>query len=91
MRFFTRILLELLIAATVLCVADWVVFRTRGGPLNSVNVELYLKTPLKGQKTQYDFLGLQPTNCSRSLFPQYGTGQWNAPCWWLQRHKQRWQ
>jgi len=82
----------LLIGLALLYVADVCVFEVRlmrGVGLGSVPVEQYLKTPLKGA-TEYDYMGTADVNCSRAIFPQYAESQWNPPCWWLQRHRQRW-
>lgn len=84
----------LLITLAILYGADWVVFEVRqmrGIGLGSVTVEQYLKTPLKGNKAEYDYLGDAGQNCSNSAFPQYAVSAWNPPCWWLKRHNQRWQ
>jgi hypothetical protein len=83
----------LLIGLALLYVADWSVFEIRlmrGVGLSSVPVEQYLKTPLKGSETEYDYMGTADENCARAIFPQYAGSRWNPPCWWLQRHKQQW-
>ncbi len=83
--------LQILVAcALLLYVADWAYLRariSRGTAFQTVQVHQLLATPLKGQKEEYDFLGDEPTTCSRSLFPQAG----NPPCWWLARHTTAWQ
>jgi len=84
----------LLISLVLLYAMDWSVFEVRllrGAGLRSVPVEQYLKTSLKGGKAEYDYMGTADENCSRAMFPQYAASQWNPPCWWLERHKQRWQ
>jgi len=84
----------LLIGLAVLYVADWGLFEirlARGAGLGSVPVEQYLKTPLKGDKTEYDYLGTANQNCSLTALPQYAASALNPPCWWLKRHNQRWQ
>jgi hypothetical protein len=71
----------LLISLALLYAADWSAFEARlvrGAGLGSVPMEQYLKTSLKGG------------NCARAMFPQYAASQWNPPCWWLERHRQRW-
>jgi hypothetical protein len=50
-------------------------------------VRQFLATSLKGNKTEYDLLGVVPETCSRSIFPQDG----NPACWWLQRHTSQWE
>jgi hypothetical protein len=83
----------LLIGVALLYAADWSVFEVRffrGTGLGSIPVEQYLSTSLKGNKAEYDYLGISNQGCSRTLFPQYAAAQWNPPCWWLQRHRQQW-
>ena len=65
--------------------------RLRGTGMGTVAVDQYLSTPLKGNKAEYDYLGTANQNCSRTLFPQYAASNWNPPCWWLERHRVRWQ
>ncbi len=80
----------IVVAALVLWVGDWAVFRlraSRGTAFDSVQVQEYLSTALKGNKQEYDYLGTAPENCARALFPHGG-----APaCWWLRRHTSQWE
>ena len=83
----------LFIGVAAIYAADWGVFAYRlahGTAIGSVKVEQFMKTPLKGKKEQYDYLGPAEVNCSRTLFPQYSASTWNTPCWWLTRHRTRW-
>ena len=79
-----------LVAAILLWVSDWAVFRVRvarGTAFDSVQVDEFLSTALKGNKQEYDYLGTAQENCARALFPHGG-----APaCWWLRRHTTAWQ
>jgi hypothetical protein len=50
--------------------------------MGKVTVNTILVTPLKGNKEEYDWDGTTDADCSRSIFPQAGSGA----CWWLQRH-----
>ena len=80
----------LLIAAVVVWLADWALFRvklTRAKAFDTVVVEQFLGTALKGNKTEYDYVGKAPVNCARSLFPHGGA----SPCWWLRRHTTQWE
>jgi hypothetical protein len=89
-----RIAKYVAIGLVLLYAADWAAFAIRlvwGGGMGSVTVESFLKTPLKGEKTEYDYLGTTDVSCSQTLFPQYAAPEWNSPCWWLARHKARWQ
>ncbi len=93
MRIIRRAAKCLVIGLALLYAADWGVFEVRllrGIGLGTVPVEQYLKTALKDNKAEYDYLGTVSEKCSRSLFPQHAASQWRPPCWWLQRHRQRW-
>jgi hypothetical protein len=84
----------LLMVTVILYAVDWCVFEVRymrGAGISSVQVDQFLKTPLKGSKAEYDYLGTGNQNCALAGFPQYAGGQWNAPCWWLKRHAVSWQ
>ena len=83
----------LLFGLALLYAADWSIFQVRlmrGTGMGTIPVEQYLVQQMKGNKAEYDYLGTQDKNCSRAMFPQYAGWQWNPPCWWLQRHRQRW-
>jgi hypothetical protein len=93
MRLARRAALHVLLALAAAYAVDWSVFqirRARGGGMGSVDVDRYLTTPLKGSKNEYDYLGTAAQACSRSLFPQYAASAWNAPCWWVMRHRTQW-
>ena len=87
MRVLLRILLGLVGLAVLVYAGDWVVFQARGKPVGVIQVNQLLATPLKGNKTEYDFMGVVPITCSRSIFPQQG----NPACWWVERHKMEWE
>jgi len=61
---------------------DCAVFKLRGSPQSSVTVSHMLVVPLKGSKTEYDYLGTADQPCARALFPQAGL----SPCWRLRRN-----
>lgn len=86
-RWTLRILLGVAVMAALLYVGDWGVFLARGGPVGVIQVNQLLATPLKGNKMEYDFMGVVPVTCSRSIFPQRG----NPACWWVERHKMQWE
>jgi hypothetical protein len=76
-------------AAVVLTVAfmavyssDWAVFRLRGAPTGKVTINRYVSIPLKGRKTEFDYLGTSDVPCAQSLFAQSGL----SPCWQLRRN-----
>jgi hypothetical protein len=50
--------------------------------MGTVSVGTLIETPLKGNKMEYDWGGTADVDCSKSLFPQAGSGA----CWWLRRH-----
>ena len=75
----------LIVAFAVLYVCDWAVWRVRvarGGGMGTESVSTVLVTQLKGNKEEYDWNGTADVDCSRSIFPQAGSGA----CWWLRRH-----
>jgi hypothetical protein len=86
-RWLLRILLGAVMAGALLYMGDWGVFQLRRGPLGVVEVRQLLATPLKGNKMEYDFMGVVPVTCSRSIFPRSG----NPACWWVERHKTEWE
>jgi hypothetical protein len=83
-----RILQGLLAILVVLYLGDWITLRVRSGAhaSNSVQVEQFLKTPLKGQKEEFDYMGTVTEPCVPALFPHSS----EAPCWWVERHKIQW-
>jgi hypothetical protein len=86
----SKVLVMSLVLLGILYAGDWMVLRfriARGTAYGSVNVDQFLSSALKGNKTEYDFVGTVPKPCSRSLFPQQG----NPACWWLERHKSQWE
>ena len=82
MRWLLRAVVVLAAAFVVIYGGDFAVFKLRGSPQSTVTVNRYLSIPLKGNKTEFDYLGSMPVPCSISLFPQAG----QAPCWQLRRH-----
>jgi hypothetical protein len=86
MRFLARRMgraMVMLAAAFVLGYGgDWAVFKLRGSPLSKVTVNRYVTIPLKGGKSEFDYLGSIDQPCSRSLFPQAG----QPACWQLRRN-----
>ena len=80
----------LLVTAVLLWGGDWAIFRVRaarGTAYDTVAVQQFLTTPLKGNKQEYDYMGMAQETCARALFP-HG----DAPaCWWLRRHTTQWE
>lgn len=90
MRRISTIVQTLLALILLLYAGDWGMLHiraSRGTAYKTFQVEQYLSTPLKGNKAEYDYMGTQPQQCARSLFPQSGY----VPCWWLARHTTRWE
>ena len=82
MRWLFRVLvvLAVLFAAVYLC--DWAVYRLRGSPQSKVTVNHYVPIPMKGRKTEFDYIGTVDTPCAVALFTQGG----ESPCWQLRRN-----
>jgi hypothetical protein len=84
-RILIRILVGLVAVMALVYLGDWLVWRVRtgmGGGMGTVVVSRYVVAPLKGNKEEYYFDGRAAVDCSRSLFPQAGSGA----CWWVGRH-----
>jgi hypothetical protein len=84
-----RGLIALVVAAALIYLGDWAVWRIRNatskdgrGGLDTVTISRFVVAPLKGNKEEYYFDGKGPADCSRTLFPQAGAGA----CWYLRRH-----
>ncbi|MGO9325141.1 MAG: hypothetical protein ACLP07_11320 [Terracidiphilus sp.] len=91
MRWLGRWLLRIVVAIAAISLAafaiDWTVYKLRGSPDSTVAVNQYMSVPLKGQATEYDFLGTVNVSCAVALFPQGGQN----PCWYLRRHTDQWE
>jgi hypothetical protein len=85
-RLWARILQLLLALMVVLYLGDWIGLRVRAQTTSTVQVQQFLRTPLKGQKEEFDYMGTVDQPCVRSLFPHNS----QSPCWWLERHKISW-
>lgn len=86
-KWLLRAMLLLAVLALAAYAVDWSVYRLRGSPHSSVVVSRFLAVPLKGQKTEYDYLGAADVSCAVALFSQDSS----APCWYLQRHARQWE
>ncbi len=81
--------LALLVVVLATYLGDAVVLQIRlrrGTAYRVIQVDQFLRTPLKGQKDEYDLTGQVPVTCARSIFPQVGS----PPCWWVERHRSQW-
>jgi hypothetical protein len=78
-----RIVVTLVAAFVALYFGDWAVYKMRGSPKGSVTVNRYLTVPLKGNKSEFDYLGTSEVPCSVSIFSQSG----ESPCWQLRRNQ----
>ena len=86
-RWLMRALLGFAAISLVTFAVDWTVYKVRGSPHSSVVVSRYLEVPLKGQKTEYDYLGTAKVPCAVALFPQNN----QDPCWHLRRNPSQWE
>lgn len=78
-----RIALMLMAGFVLAYVIDFAVYKLTGSPQGSVTVSRTMSVPLKGNKTEVEYLGTSDEPCSRSLFPQDG----ESSCWQLERHR----
>jgi hypothetical protein len=85
-RLWARILQLMFALVVVLYLGDWIGLRVRAQTSSTVQVQQFLRTPLKGQKEEFDYMGTVDQPCVRSLFPHNS----QSPCWWLERHKISW-
>jgi hypothetical protein len=80
----TLVALALLVALVYL--GDWGLWRVKlamGNGMGKAKVSRIFVTPLKGHKEAYYIDGTAMEDCSRSMFPQAGSGA----CWWMERHR----
>jgi hypothetical protein len=82
-----RALVAVAAVSLVAYAADWTAYHLRGSPKDTVAVSRFMVIPLKGQKTEYDFLGTEDVSCAVALFPQGG----EDPCWHLKRNPNQWE
>jgi hypothetical protein len=52
--------------------------------MGKITVDRFVVAELKGNKEEYYSDGSGVVDCSKSLFPEAGSG----PCWWLARHRE---
>lgn len=90
MRWLGRGVLRVLVAIAAISLlayaVDWTVYKLRGSPQSVVAVSQFLQVPLKGGKTEYDYLGTANVPCVVALFPHGG----KDPCWNLRRNPNQW-
>ncbi len=82
MRWLFRVAVVLAAVFVAVYGGDYAVYRLRGSPNSKVSVNRYVAIPLKGRKTEFDYLGTLDVICSVSLFPQGGL----SACWQLRRN-----
>jgi hypothetical protein len=91
MRWLGRWLMRVLLAVAIVSLAayaiDFAVYKLRGSPQSSVSVSRFMSIPLKGQKTEDDYLGTADVACVVALFPHGG----QDPCWHLRRNPNQWE
>lgn len=76
------LVLAILVIAAASYIGDWAVYKMRGAPHATIQVNYLVSAPLKNDKQEIDYLGSENVLCSVTLFPQDG----HAPCWYLRRH-----
>ncbi len=81
-RWFLRVLVAFAAISLAAYAVDWTVYKLRGSPHSTVTVSRIMVIPLKGQKTEYDYLGTADVPCAVALFPHGG----QDPCWHLRRN-----
>jgi hypothetical protein len=88
-RIILKALLGMLIAAAVLYLGDYAMFRYRVArnlsPYGNVTVMRYYAVPLKTGKMEYDFQSSQQETCANSLFPHMGYLSY----WYARKHTDR--
>ena len=86
-RWLLRVLVAFAVISLVTFVIDWTTYKLRGSPQSIVAVSQFMAVPLKGQKTELDYLGTANVPCAVALFPQAGMD----PCWYLRRNANQWE
>jgi hypothetical protein len=84
-RIFVRVVFALVAIAVLAYPADWAIWHVRvafGGGMDTVSVGHFTVANLKGNKQEYYVDGTNTVDCSKSLFPEAGSGA----CWWVRRH-----
>ena len=85
-RILGRAVIGLIVALAAIYLGDWAIWRARvavGGGMGKASVSRIEVAQLKNNKEEYYWDGTADVDCSRSIFPQAGSGA----CWWLARHK----
>jgi hypothetical protein len=82
LKWLRRIVVALIVAFVLLYFGDWAVYKLRGSPQGAVNVSQTLVVPLKGNKSEYDYMGSSNVPCAVAIFSQDG----EIPCWQLRRN-----
>ena len=86
-RVLVRIAMVVCVVIIMAYPVDWAIWRVRvarGGGMDTIQVDNYTVAELKGGKEDYYIDGTTTVNCSKSLFPEAGSGA----CWWVRRHNQ---
>jgi len=87
LKVLARSLAGLVVLALLAYPLDWAVWRLRvaaGGGMGKVAVDHFVVAELKANKEEYYSDGTVTVDCSRSLFPEAGSGA----CWWVARHRE---
>jgi hypothetical protein len=81
-KWLRRIVVAVAAAFVLLYCGDWAVYKMRGSPQGSVTVSQTLVVPLKGNKSEYDYIGTSDVACAVAIFSQDG----ESPCWQMRRN-----
>jgi hypothetical protein len=86
-RLLRIVAIVLIVAAAILYVSDWLIYKLRGSPTDTVTVSLFVSASLKNEKQEIDYIGQEQWTCTHSLFPfpPYQQNQ-SSPCWYLRKH-----
>jgi hypothetical protein len=82
-----RSVVALLVVAVLAYPVDWAIWELRvlmGGGMGTTQVDRFTVAELKAGKENYFYDGTSTVACSKSLFPEAGSGA----CWWVARHRQ---
>jgi uncharacterized membrane protein YjjP (DUF1212 family) len=81
-KWLRRIVVAVAAAFVLLYCGDWAVYKMRGSPQGSVTVSQTLVVPLKGNKSEYDYIGTSDVACAVAIFSKDG----ESPCWQMRRN-----
>jgi len=84
-RFLLQVLAAIVIAATLIYLADLIDFHLRKNSVGQATVQVYYAIGQKNGKTELVFQDAQQVNCANAFFPHAGM----STCWWLRQHPEQ--